>query len=144
MPITSVDFSPDGKTIVSGSRDQTLKVWGFRPFLESEWEEVDISAMPKDSDGEVEIDGLGYISSNYWRNVVTGDKAKNKPSGGACRRHDQSLMGFGSRKSAEAVVQDHGAVRTVGLATSGALTGDREDACSISAVACRRQRSVFR
>ena len=36
--------------------------------------------------------------------------------------------------SAEAAVQDHGAVRTVGLAMSEAVTGDREDACSISAV----------
>ena len=36
--------------------------------------------------------------------------------------------------SAEAVVKDHGAVRTVGLATSEAVTGDREEACSISAV----------
>ena len=25
--VTSVAFSPDGKTIVSGSLDQTLKVW---------------------------------------------------------------------------------------------------------------------
>jgi WD40 repeat protein len=25
--VTSVAFSPDGKTIISGSRDQTLKVW---------------------------------------------------------------------------------------------------------------------
>ena len=31
-------------------------------------------------------------------------------------------------------MKDHGAVRTVGLATSEAVTGDREDACSISAV----------
>ena len=38
------------------------------------------------------------------------------------------------RKSAETVVQDHGAVRTVGLATSEAAAGAREDACSISAV----------
>ena len=40
--ITSVAFNPvDGKTIVSVSRDKTIKVWGFRPVVESEWE-VDI------------------------------------------------------------------------------------------------------
>ena len=81
--IWSVQFAPDGKTIVSGGASGTIKVWGFRPFVESEWEEVDISEMPKDSDGEVDIDGLGYISSNYWRNIVTDDKQKNKPFGGA-------------------------------------------------------------
>ena len=27
--ITSVAFSPDGTTIVSGSRDRTIKVWEF-------------------------------------------------------------------------------------------------------------------
>ena len=31
-------------------------------------------------------------------------------------------------------MQDHGAVRTVGLATSEAAAGAREDACSISTV----------
>ena len=84
--VTSVGFSPDGKTIVSGSYDQTLKVWdaiNFRPINLSEWEEVDISALPKDSDGDVEIKGLGYIKKNYWKNTVTGEKLKEKPSAGA-------------------------------------------------------------
>ena len=80
----SVAFSPDGATIVSSSRDQTIKVWdavNFRPFNASEWEEVDISGMPKDSDGEVKIEGLGYIKQNYWRNTtVTGHKLREKPS----------------------------------------------------------------
>ena len=31
--INSVDFSPDGKTIVSGSRDKTIKVWGAIAYL---------------------------------------------------------------------------------------------------------------
>ena len=31
--IGSVAYSPDGKTIVSGSYDETLKVWGALAFL---------------------------------------------------------------------------------------------------------------
>ena len=78
-------FSPDGKTIVSGSYDQTLKVWDAtpRPFDASEWEEVDISGMPKDRDGDVKIEGLGYIKKNYWRNKVTGDLRKEYSTAGA-------------------------------------------------------------
>jgi WD40 repeat protein len=81
--VTSVAFSPDGSTIVSGSWDMTIKVWGVRPFLDSEWEEVDISGMPKDEDGDVKIEGSGYTKENYWRNTVTSDNEKEKPSGGA-------------------------------------------------------------
>ena len=57
---------------------QTLKVWDAnpRPFDASEWEEVDISGMEKDGDGEVEIEGLGCVGSNYWKNKVTGDLRK--------------------------------------------------------------------
>ena len=87
-------FSPDGATIVSGSDDQTIKVWGLlRPFDASEWEEVDISGMEKDDDGEVEIEGLGYVGSNYWRNKVTGDLRKEYSTAGARLgpRTDQSL-----------------------------------------------------
>ena len=31
--VLSVDFSPDGKTIVSGSDDNSLKVWGTLAIL---------------------------------------------------------------------------------------------------------------
>jgi hypothetical protein len=93
--VISVAFSPDGATIVSGSDDQTIKVWdaNIRPFDASEWEEVDISGMEKDNDGEVEIEGLGYVGSNYWRNKVTGDLRKEYSTTGArlSPRTDQSL-----------------------------------------------------
>jgi WD40 repeat protein len=86
--VSSVAFSPDGLSIVSGSEDKTIKVWGERPFLDSDWEEVDTSGMPKIEgdygDFDVFINGLGYTKENYWRNTVTGDIKKEKPaSGGA-------------------------------------------------------------
>ena len=84
--ITSIAFNPvDGKTIVSGSWDKTIKIWDafdFRPFNASEWEEVDISGMEKDGNGEVEIEGLGFIKSNYWKNTVTGDLRKEHSTAG--------------------------------------------------------------
>jgi len=92
--VRSVAFSPDGATIVSGSDDETIKVWdaNIRPFDASEWEEVDISGMEKDGDGEVEVVGLGYVGSNYLRNKVTGDLRKNYSTGARLGpRTDQSL-----------------------------------------------------
>ena len=85
--IRSVGFSPDGKTIVSGSDDQSLKVWSAhpRPFNASEWEEVDISDMEKNENGFVKLPGGGYTKSNYWKNKITGDVEKQKPSAG--KRH---------------------------------------------------------
>ena len=35
-PVRSVSFSPDGKRIVSGSGDKTVKVWDARPLAKSE------------------------------------------------------------------------------------------------------------
>ena len=81
--ILSVAYSPDGSQILTGSKDKSLKVWEYRPFLESEWEEVDISAMPKNRDGYVKIPGSReYTNSNYWKNKVTGNGEKTKPSAG--------------------------------------------------------------
>ena len=92
--VRSVAFSPNGKTIVSGSDDRTIKVWdavNFRPFNASEWEEVNISGVPKDRNGYVTIEGLGKThKESYWRNTVTSHKQEEKPSTGA-----SSIVGVG-------------------------------------------------
>ena len=86
--VASVAFSPDGSKIVGGGPSQdtsgTIKVWDAtpRPFNASEWEEVDISGMEKVPSGRVEIKGLGYISSNYWKNTVTGELRKDYSTAG--------------------------------------------------------------
>ena len=96
--IFSVAFNNDGTKIVSSSRDETIKVWDAnpRPFDASEWEEVDISGMEKDDDGEVEIEGLGYVGSNYWRNKVTGGLRKEYSTAGA-RLDPRTAQSLGCR-----------------------------------------------
>ena len=41
--------------------------------------------MEKDRDGEVKIEGLGYVRSNYWWNKVTGDLLKEYSTAGDTR-----------------------------------------------------------
>ena len=96
--INSVAYNHDGTRIVSACDGSTLKVWDAnpRPFDASEWEEVDISGMEKDDDGEVEIEGLGYVGSNYWRNKVTGGLRKEYSTAGA-RLDSRTAQSLGCR-----------------------------------------------
>ena len=89
--MTSVAFSPDGSTIVSGSY-QTIKVWdavNLRAHVESEWETFDKEVMvATDYHDMMEI-------QTWWRNTITGHEQGVKPSGGVHMpiepRDDQSL-----------------------------------------------------
>ena len=72
--INSVAFFPDGKTILSGSYDKTLKVWDVanpRPYDESEWEEFTKEANYLDRDED----------EQWWRNTVIDHEQSGKPSG---------------------------------------------------------------
>ena len=82
--VRSVAFSPDGKTIVSGSDDKTTKVWdaiNFRPHVESEWEQFNKTTKFGDSDDWVSDDE--DIVEKWWRNKVTGHEQATTPSAGA-------------------------------------------------------------
>ena len=83
----SVAFNNDGTKIVSGSRDQTIKVWdavNFRAHVESEWEQFD---------KEIGLRRKRVVQ--WWRNTITGHEQGVKPSGGVHMpiepRDDQSL-----------------------------------------------------
>ena len=68
--VLSVAFNPvDGKTIVSGAKDNTIKVWELRPFVDSEWSEFTVAV--ERSDGK----------ATAWLNTVTGACQWDKPSG---------------------------------------------------------------
>ena len=88
--VLSVAFSPDGKTIVSGSSDMTLKVWDAanpRPYNAAEWETVE-------GDGEEGYDEEADMAYPYWKNTVTGELRQEESTAGVApsnRRTDQSL-----------------------------------------------------
>ena len=76
--VSSVAFSPDGKTIVSGSYDKTLKVWDAanpRPYNAAEWEKVE-------GDGEEDYDEEAEMGYPYWKNTVTGDLRQEESTAG--------------------------------------------------------------
>ena len=75
--VYSVAFSPDGKTIVSGSRDKT-KVWvaaNPRPYNAAEWEKVE-------GDGEEDYDEEADMDYPYWKNTVTGELRQEESTAG--------------------------------------------------------------
>ena len=76
--VRSVAFSPDGKTIVSGSADETLKVWDAanpRPYNAAEWEKVE-------GDGKEDYDEETDMDYPYWKNTVTGELRREESTAG--------------------------------------------------------------
>ena len=76
--VSSVAFSPDGKSIVSGSYDETLKVWDAanpRPYNAAEWEKVE-------GDGEEDYDEEADMEYPYWKNTVTGELRQEESTAG--------------------------------------------------------------
>ena len=66
-------FSPDGKTIVSGSYDKTLKVWDCTAIGNaSQWEKRTEKGKPKGMFRKHE-------SIAIWVNTVTGEKRYSDP-----------------------------------------------------------------
>ena len=88
--VRSVAFSPDGKTIVSGSDDKTIKVWdavNFRPHVESEWEKLE-------EDGEEDYDEEADMDFPYWKNKVTGEFRQEESTAGVSAPLNRSKSGM--------------------------------------------------
>ena len=76
--VISVAFSPDGKTIISGSQYRTINVWDAanpRPYNAAEWEKVE-------GDGEEDYDEEADMDYPYWKNTVTGELRQEESTAG--------------------------------------------------------------
>lgn len=63
--VYALDFAPDGKTLVSGSSDQTVKVWnlctGKLTTLQGHEQDIAATAVLDDSEGVVSLDDAGVL-----------------------------------------------------------------------------------
>ena len=60
-------FSPDGKSVLSGSRDETLKIWSVSDGSERytlSGHSARVNACAFSPDGKVVLSAAGYIMSN--------------------------------------------------------------------------------
>ena len=67
--VTSVAFSPDGTRIVTGSEDDTAKVWDARsgsPLLDLEGHSSDITSVAFSPDGTRIVTGSGDDTAKVW------------------------------------------------------------------------------
>jgi WD40 repeat protein len=76
--VSSVAFSPDGKTIVSGSNDMMVKLWDtatgreIRTFGDSSY----VSSVAFSSDGTIVVSGFVNTGITLW-DVATGSEIRN-------------------------------------------------------------------
>jgi WD40 repeat protein len=75
--VRCVAFSPDGSTIVSGSDDNTIKVWDAanpRPYIAAEWKKVEGDGQEDDEEADMDYP--------YWKNTVTGELRDEESTAG--------------------------------------------------------------
>ena len=93
--VMSVAFSPDGKKIVSGSMDQTIKVWDVgaprSPQIAPPWPKLTLAGLSGRHDGAVEREDQRPQRLHQLGHVFPG---RDQDRVGIARPDDQSL-GFG-------------------------------------------------
>ncbi|WP_286824661.1 hypothetical protein, partial [Microcystis sp. LSC13-02] len=76
--VTSVNFSPDGKTLVSGSRDNTIKLWDVetgQEILTLKGHDSNVWSVNFSPDGKTLVSGSGDNTIKLW-NVETGQEIR--------------------------------------------------------------------
>ena len=79
--VTSIAFSPDGKTFVSGSADNTLKLWDVSTGKEIRTfrgHSGDVTSVAFSPDGKIIISGSGGLFDNTLKlwDVSTGKEIR--------------------------------------------------------------------
>jgi WD40 repeat protein/tRNA A-37 threonylcarbamoyl transferase component Bud32 len=73
QPVLAVAFSPDGKTVLTGSRDKTARIWDAatgRLIGQPLYHQADVSAVAFASDGGIILTGCNDNTARIWQTTT--------------------------------------------------------------------------
>ncbi|MGR3276651.1 AAA-like domain-containing protein [Acaryochloris marina NIES-2412] len=106
LSVTSVSFSPDGKRIVSGSKDKTLRIWDARsgqpiggPFQGHQDAVKSVSFSP---------DGKRIISGSKDKTLRIWDARSGQPIGALLQGHQEAILSVSFSPDGKRIVSGSG------------------------------------